>query len=188
MAAAKGQGSMRREVKSVIEGDLIDLSDKGSDDDTEVGDSSARDLEELVPRSGPLRIPHSRSPTMETLTEENERDSQDDSPRSRRTIVDHRSEELNPGFSHRVNGPVRTHLYPPANNRGATQTPTLANASSNATIDSQSVKSTETRYSLWTVRALNCALILFQEFRRVVVVRKSPFSGHSADRCFIRRS
>jgi hypothetical protein len=150
MAAAKQHSSTRRKVKSVVEGDLIDLSEVESDDDTEIADSSTRDLEELVSRgsSTATKLSHTRSPTMETLQEENEARSQDDSPRSNKTVIEQRGEASNTGLSHRVTSSVRTHPYPQTNNRAAAHTPTLTMASNSATIDSESFKSAETRYGI----------------------------------------
>lgn len=145
MATATKRHKNMKRTKSVVEGDLIDLSELGSDDETEMAESSTRDLEELLPRdSSTLKGSHTRTGTMETLQEEQE--PKGDSPRSRRLAADQRSQASSMGFSPRVTGPVHTHLYPPADGRVGAHTPTLTITSNGATIDSQSVKSNEARY------------------------------------------
>jgi hypothetical protein len=137
MATATKRHKMKR-TKSLVEGDLIDLSELGSDDENAMAESSTRDLEEL--RDGSTLKAHTRTGTMETLQEEQEPNG--DSPRSRRIAADQRS-QASMGF--RVTGPVHTHLYPPGDGRAGAHTPTMTIASYGATIDSQSTKSIETR-------------------------------------------
>jgi hypothetical protein len=139
--ATKRQKNIKR-TKSVVEGDLIDLSELGFDDETDMAESSTRDLEELLPRDGStLKASHTRTGTMETLQEEQE--PKGDSPRSRRIAADQRSQASSMGY--RITGPVHTHLYPPENSRLGAHTPTMTIASNGATIDSQSTKSIEAR-------------------------------------------
>lgn len=142
MATATKRHKNIKRTKSVVEGDLIDLSELGLDDETEMAESSTRDLEELLPRDGStLKTSHTRTGTMETLQEEQE--PKGDSPRSRRIAADQRSQASSMGY--RITGPVHTHLYPPGDARLGAHTPTMTIASNGATIDSQSTKSIEAR-------------------------------------------
>lgn len=139
--ATKRQKNTKPRIKSVVEGDLIDLSEFVSDDGTEM-ESSTRDLEELLPQNSSTLKANTRTGTMETLQEEQE--PKGDSPPSRRIAADQRSQASIMG--NRVTGPVPTHLYPPGdNNRLDARTLTLTIASNTATIDSHSTESMETR-------------------------------------------
>jgi hypothetical protein len=144
MATATTRQKNTKKNKSVVEGDLIDLSEFGSDNETEMAASSTRDLEELLPRdSSTLKTSHARTGTMETLQEEQE--PKGDSPPSRRMATDQRSQASSLAFSPRVSGPLQTHLYPPGERGPGSHTPSLTIASGGATIDSQSTKSFEAR-------------------------------------------
>lgn len=140
--ATKRQKNTAPRIKSAVEGDLIDLSEFGSDDETEMVESSTRDLEEMLPRDGSTLKAHTRTGTMETLQEEQE--PKGDSPRSRRIAADQRSQASSMGS--RITGPAQKHLYTPGdNNRLDAHISTLTIASNTATIDSHSTKSAEAR-------------------------------------------
>jgi hypothetical protein len=139
MARVQHHQSRRKKVQSVVEGDLIDFSEFGSEGDYETAtDGASRDLEELVPRSST----HRKSPTMETLPEEPSDEPIRASPRRN---TSRSSAHSNPTFSARVTGPVRPYLYPPIDNRVISPTPTTI-ASNVATADTNSTKSLEARY------------------------------------------
>ncbi|QDS71001.1 hypothetical protein FKW77_007773 [Venturia effusa] len=141
--ATKGQQDSKPRVKIAVEGDLIDLSEHGSDGGTEMAEYGARDLEELVPRDSSALRSSIRAGTMETLQEEQEPSG--DSPRSQRTVAEQHSPTSAMGC--RITGPVRMHLYPAEDTDGpGDMTPTLTIASNTgATVDSHSVKSIEAR-------------------------------------------
>lgn len=144
--ATTGHQNTKPRIKSAVEGDLIDLSELGSDDEMEMAVSSTRDLEELLPRdSSRLRTPI-RAGTTETLQEEQE--PRGDSPRWRRMTADQRSQRSQTStMGYPITGPFHTHLYPPGDiNRPGALTPSLTVASNTgATIDSHSTKSVEAR-------------------------------------------
>lgn len=144
--ATKGRKNTKLRIKSAIEGDLIDLSELGSDEETEMAESSTRDLEGLIPRdNSTLRTP-TRAGAMETLQEEQE--PKGISLRSRRMTADQRSQRSQTStMGYRITGHVHTRLYPPGDiNRPGALTPSLTIASNTgATIDSHSTKSIEAR-------------------------------------------
>jgi hypothetical protein len=139
MARVQQRQSLRQKVRSVVEGDLIDFSELGSDDENEdAAGPASKDLEELVLRSSV----HRQSPTLETLAEEpSERPSNE---RLRRNISQ-RSTVSSLNLSSRASGPVRSYLYPPIDNMLVSPTPTTATSKA-ATTDSNSTKSLETKY------------------------------------------
>jgi hypothetical protein len=145
MARVQQQQSLRKKVRSVVEGDLIDFSELPSDEDNEdtIGPAS-RDLEELVSRNSINRS----SPTLETLAEEPGERPLKGSPRRN---ISQRSNGSSLNMSHRASGPVRSFLYPPMDTR-LTSPASTTNTSTNATTDTNSVKSVETRYAYVSVR------------------------------------
>jgi hypothetical protein len=143
MARVQHQQSFRRRVRSVVEGDLIDFSELGSEEEYDMGEGASKDLEELLLRNSV----RGKSPTMETLEEEPS-DTVQESPRK---AASYRSSASAPSFSARVTGPVRSYLYPPMDNRLAS--PTQATLASNAaTTDSNSLKSIENRYYYYRLK------------------------------------
>lgn len=146
VTATKGQKNTKPRIKSVIQGDFIDLGELGSDDETEMAESSTRDLEELLTRDTSIVKSPRRSGTMETLQEEQEPGG--DSPRSRRMTADQCSQRSRTStMGYRITGPVHTHLYSPGDiDRPGAVAPTLTIASNTgATIDSHSTKSDKAR-------------------------------------------
>jgi hypothetical protein len=145
MARVQQRQSLRQRVRSAVEGDLIDFSELGSDDENEetIGTAS-KDMEELVLRSSV----HRQSPTLETLAEEpSERPNKESSRRNK----SQRSTASSLNMSSRASGPVRPYLYPPMDNRLISPTPTTA-ASNVATTDTNSMKSLDTRYAIARMR------------------------------------
>ncbi|KAE9986494.1 hypothetical protein EG327_004278 [Venturia inaequalis] len=142
--ATKGQKNTKPRTKSVVEEDLINLSELGSDDETEMTKSNAQDLEDLLPRdSNTLKSP-ARAGTMETLQEEHEPGG--DSPRSRGMAADRRSQYSHIStMGYRITGPVDMHLYPPGDtSRAGAVNPSWTKAShTGATIDSHSTNNVE---------------------------------------------
>lgn len=157
MARVQHQQSFRKRVRSVIEGDLIDFSELGSEEEYEVGEGASKDLEELLPRNSVRGM----SPTMETLEEEPSDRTIRESPRK---AASYRSTSSTPSFSPRVTGPVRSYLYPPMDHRLASPTQTTL-ASNAATADTNSTKSVETRY--------HC--LLFRRFHNILTDSQEQF-------------